>query len=539
MGDGVVTKAGTTRGRERASIGQLHPDISVTLDRVERRRAHLWGVAALFMVGVSAILAVTLSGIDASEVMPDSPTLRWSLLAIGATFLIYVVDQERRLRSLTRRLFEAEVLAAALHSRISDLTTLTRVGHLVNSYLTMEEVLEVLLDAVFELTDARRGSVTFLEGDDLVVAVSAGADAPPRGALHPADRGVAGWVVAHREPLLISGRLDTSQFPGHIERAGKPGSSISAPLMAGDELIGVLSVERGAGQPPFDEIQLRSVALFAAQAATAVINARRYEEERSRVESLATALERRSEFVATLVHELKNPLTAIVGFSSVLGQRADAVEGEVRDRMITSIGDQAQRLRDMVEEVLNVASADAGADLARKPVMIRELIDAAVASAHAVAIARDGQPRAITGTVPDDLPVVYGDATALSRVVANLLENAVKYSDAATPVHVEVTHGASEVRIGVIDNGPGIPEDQQELIFERFRRSTEGRAAGAGLGLYIVRSLVTAHGGKVWVESEPGAGSTFIVTLPVRVAERSDEVDVPEPSAVASPQSTK
>lgn len=539
MGDDVVSKDGAARSGERASIGQLHPDISVTLAKVERRRAHLWGVAALFMVGVSAILAVTLSGVDAGEVLPESPTLRWSLLAIGSTFLLYVVDQERRLRSLTRRLFEAEVLAAALHSRISDLTTLTRVGHLVNSYLTMEEVLEVLLDAVFELTDAKRGSVTFLEGDDLVVAVSAGAEAPPRGAVHPAERGVAGWVVAHREPLLISGRLDPSQFPGHIERAGTPGSSISAPMMAGDELIGVLSVERGPGQPAFDEIQLRSVALFAAQAATAVINARRYEEERSRVESLATALERRSEFVATLVHELKNPLTAIVGFSSVLGQRADALDGEARDRMITSIGEQAQRLRDMVEEVLNVASADAGADLARKPVVIRELVDAAVAGAHAVAIARDGQPRAITATVPDDLPVVYGDATALSRVVANLLENAVKYSDAATPVHVEVTRSASEVRISVIDNGPGIPQDQQELIFERFRRSTEGRAAGAGLGLYIVRSLVTAHGGKVWVESESGSGSTFVVTLPVRGADRSDEVDGPDASTtVASSQST-
>jgi signal transduction histidine kinase len=312
-------------------------------------------------------------------------------------------------------------------------------------------------------------------------------------------------------------------------------------MMAGDELIGVLSVERGPDQAAFDEIQLRSVALFAAQAATAVINARRYEEERSRVESLATALERRSEFVATLVHELKNPLTAIVGFSSVLGQRADAIDAEARDRMIASIGDQAQRLRDMVEEVLNVASADAGADLARKPVVIRELIEAAVAGANAVAIARDGQPRSITATVPDALPVVYGDATALSRVVANLLENAVKYSEAPAPVHVEVTRTDREVRINVIDNGPGIPEDQQELIFERFRRSTEGRTAGAGLGLYIVRSLVTAHGGKVWVESEPGAGATFVVTLPVRESSGTDGDDAePEPhTAVPSHQAAR
>lgn len=527
-------KDGTGPTEGGARISRLNPETDVTLEHVERQRAHLWTVAAVFILVSSITVAVALSAGRLDEILPDSPALQFALIGLGVAFVLYVVDQERNLRRLTRALFDAEILAASLRSRVQDLTTLSRVGQLVNSVLTMEEVLEVLLDAVFELTEAAKGSVLFLEDEKLRVAVSAGTNAAPRGVTVDRDRGIAGWVVTNREPLLITGRLDEDQFPGHQGHQGTPGSSISAPMMAGDDLIGVLSVERSPDSEPFNEVQLRSVSLFAAQAATAVMNARRYEEQRRTAEELADALERRSEFVATLVHELKTPLTAIVGFSNLLIQRAQDLSQDMRDQMVTSVRDQAERLRLMVEEVLRVASADAGAELSRAPVDLEEVVRASAANVRGVAVAREGTKRDIEIAIEADLPQVYGDRDALERITQNLLENAVKYSPAGSSIEVEVTSVDSGVQLSVTDHGDGIAKEELEDIFERFRRVTRGKESGVGLGLYIVRSLVAAHGGEVWAESEVGTGSTFYVSLPVRRSNSSrNGTSVPAESSEA------
>lgn len=499
------------------SVTRLDGAEQVTLETVERRRTHLWVVAGAFIVAVSAALAFTYS----NDLEPLSvPTIRYAFLGLAAGFLLYVVEQERLLRRLTRALLEAEVLAASLRERVRDLTTLTRVGRLVNSVLTMSEVLEVLLDAVFELTGATRGSVLFLTDNELEVAVSRGQDPAPVGARVPAAAGVVGWVSEHREPLLIDGALDEASYPGRWTARNASGSSICAPLVIDGELIGVMAVERPAGQHPFTEVQLRSVALFAEQAAAAVRNARRFDEERSTAERLADALERRGEFVATLVHELKSPLTAIVGFSAILAKRAEELSADARIDTVEAIRSQARRLSTMVDEVLRVASADAGADLRREEVDLAALARGCADDARAVAVGRDGVARDVIVSAPAALPPVYGDPDALGRVVANLLENAVKYSDPGSPVEVRLAAIPGSVRIDVVDHGRGIPDDQLDGVFERFRQSGGRGAGGVGLGLYIVRSLVSGHGGTVSVTSEEGHGSTFTVELPVR----SDDV---------------
>lgn len=518
--------------RERAArIARLGRESEVTLESVERRRTHLWAVAAALILGASGAVALSLSEQGISSVVPDAPLLRYALLALGGGFLVYAVEQERALRKLTRALFDAEILAASLQSRIQDLTTLSRVGRLVNSVLRMEEVLEMLLEAVFELTRASRGSVVFVEDDTAVVAVSAGADSPPAGTAVPIGVGVVGHVTRTREPLLITGNLREDQFPGSHPRT-RAGSSICAPMIVDGTVLGVLTVERPTDAAAFTEIELRSVALFAEQAATAVLNARRYEDQRSTVERLADALERRGEFVAALVHELRTPLTAILGYSRVLETRGDRIDEASRDTMIGAITNQSERLSGMIDQILKVATVDAGADLRRAELQITGIVEDAIEATLAAAAAQGDQQRDVSLEAPDELPVVHGDADAMLRVFENLLMNAVKYSAAGSPIEVRVEAPAGdggeveELVVHVRDHGSGIAPDELPHIFERFRHSDEV-AGSAGLGLYLVRSLVAAHGGRVTVDSELGVGSTFHVILPTLHADPAAD-DVPD-----------
>lgn len=493
--------------------GTPHPD----MDAVERRRAHLWTVAGVLLVSLSAAVLVLFlgQGLDTDQLLPEAPMLRYAFLGLSVAFMLYVVDQERRLRQLTRELFDERVLTASLQARIADLATLTKVGRVVNSVLTLEEVLEVILTSAFELTGATNGSVMLEEHGELRVAASAGERPAPLGAVVQLGDGVAGWVAEKQEPLLINGALSTSQFPSKRRAPrSRSRSSVIAPLIAGGELLGVLAVERPSETEAFAGTQLRSVALFAEHAATAVSNAYRYGKERDTAQQLADVLEKRAEFVATMVHELKTPLTVIIGFTSLLENKWDTLGEGRRGDILASVRGQAERLRGMVDEVLRTASAEAGADMRHQPVDLSLLLTALIESTAALAEERESQERLIRLRGADEVAIVSGDPDGLYRVFENLLENAVKYSPPGSPIEVTIARQDDEIRVHITDHGDGIPEEDVEIIFERFRRTTRTVAGGVGLGLYIVRALVQSHGGRVWVRSTVGEGTTFTVALP-------------------------
>ncbi|MDX1619543.1 MAG: ATP-binding protein [Nitriliruptorales bacterium] len=512
-----------------ADITEMRRDLP-SLEAVERRRAQLWTVAGILLLAASTavLLLITEPG-AAAEALPQSPALRWSFAGISIAFLLYVFDQERRLRRLSEALVKERVLSIALESRVKDLATLSRVGQVVNSVLTMEEVLGVILDGAFQLTDSVTGSVMLLDGDELVVEVSSGNSPAPVGARQPISSGVAGWVATRREPTLITGRLRPGQLPSLRERRREGASSVIAPLLLADELLGILTLERAAEAEPFTEWELRAVALFASHAATAVANARRYESERSTVERLADLLERRSEYVATLVHDLKAPLTAILGYLKLVRQRADRLGPEKQAEVLQRTETSAEQLLDMVEDILHNASAEAEVDIRRQPLDLNELCTELAEVTGSMAQARDGEPRSVHVEPSLEPPIVYTDPAAVRSVLVNLLENAVKYSPPGSAIDVDVQRHDTEVIVSVTDRGAGIAAQDVDRIFERFRQQDPATpSGGVGLGLYIVRSLVQALGGRVWVRSEVGEGSTFHVAFPIRAA-----TEVIEPASVS------
>lgn len=518
-----------------ADIQRMRKDLP-TLEAIERRRGQLWIVASVVMLAASASVLLLVIDPGAAEAVPDSLGVRFGFAGASIAFLLYVFDQERRLRRLSDALVRERILSAALTARVRDLSTLSRVGQVVNAVLSMREVLEVVLEGAFELTKASRGSVMLIDGDGLVVSVSAGEDPAPTGSRQPVDAGVAGWVATHREPLLISGDLRADQLPGPRSRPPGSGSSVCAPMLVADELVGVLALERHDGTEPFSEWDMRAVMLFASHAATAVNNSRRFELEHQNVERLAELVESRSESVATMVHDLKAPLTSVIGFAKLVTQRSD-LDVEARLSFVARIEQAAMQLLAMIDGVLEGASNDAQNDVRRDPVDVRHLVHELADLTASMAQGREGayRPVIVTCTEPDVRLRV--DESALRSILVNLLENAVKYGPPESMIEIGLVRSDREVRITVRDEGDGIPEDEIQTVFERFRQRdpTAPARSGVGLGLYIVRSLAQAHGGRVGVTSRVGQGTTFTVAFPDRFLVPSDRPSQPDQGEVATP----
>jgi signal transduction histidine kinase len=220
--------------------------------------------------------------------------------------------------------------------------------------------------------------------------------------------------------------------------------------------------------------------------------------------------EMRGELIATVSHELRTPLAAVYGAARTL-QRTPSGEERMRNQLIGIIGNQAERLGRIVDDILTASRAAAAGSAGRT-----EPFDT-VAVAEAVvhdAAARTGRPITLEA---EDRPRATGSPEDLRRVLDNLVDNAVKYTPEQAPIEVRVANGGDTVRIAVVDNGPGIPRNEQERIFERFYRLDPDMASGiggTGLGLYIAKQLVERMGGRLEVTSEPGRGAAFVTELP-------------------------
>ncbi len=511
---------------ENAAVDDAERQLQTTLAELERRRWHLWVVAAVLLLAISSAVVIVLGGdLSGLTVIPDSPGLPWGFLAVSVAFLLYVAEQERTMRRMTRALFDQRDRATKLQTRVDDLTTLVGAARTVNSVLAPEEVFEALLRSALELAGASSGAVFLRVRDVLTVAVSEGDQAPVRGSRIAVGQGPVGRVVETGEPQVVGGGLreDGSAVP----------SGVCAPLVVKGRRVGVLAVERSGDATPLTTADVSTVVLFAEHAATAVANASRYEQERARVAQLVDAAEQRSEFVARLVHDLRSPLVAMLGYAQLLRAQPAKMSPTQRLQALDGLTRQGERLQMMIDEVLTSASIEAGAQMRRERVDVSQLLVEARDLVRSLGAAR-AEDRLIEVDGVDDETVVWGDPEALRHVFANLVENAVKYSPPDTPISLRVERDEHAARIHVVDRGFGISADALPHVFERFRQSGHSSSGGVGLGLYIVRTLVQAHGGRIEVSSEVGVGSDFVVILPVRADDGSpwdDDEPLREPAA--------
>jgi signal transduction histidine kinase len=515
------------------------------LDRTGRQRAR---VLAIVLDGVSAIGIIAVFSYQAGEpyralyLIPIAEAaLRFGLVGglVGGVAMVaatVVVDELGpgnswravavrflvgilagivigRLRDgLEARAAEAERLRDELGRRGDILEAANRCARALGSSLEIATAFEAFILELRGLVPFDRTAIVLIEDDQAKTIATAGRGATeifPPGSIGPVRGSVLDRVRGG--DVMVRGDLAKLEYPEDALFADLGlRSEIVAPLLVGARPIGMLALSR-TEVDGFSSDDVEMVALLGRLAATAVQNIRAYEAEHQTVEELRRLSALRADFVSLVSHELRSPMAAVIGAARTLQERWRSLAPEQREAFLALIADETNRLAILIGDVLHSSQIEAGTfSYSFSDVDLGRLVEESVATASV------GQDEVrVKASVSSGLPHIHGDRERLRQVLANLIENAIKYSPSGGEVEVRAQPDNGKVRISVTDRGPGIPHDQQRLIFEKFGRADVpgGSKPGTGLGLFIARSIAEAHGGTIEVRSSPDAGSTFTLTL--------------------------
>ncbi len=424
------------------------------------------------------------------------------------------------------RLFtELQARTRDLAGSVEELKALGEVSQAVSSTLDLETVLTTIVaradqisgtdgGAIYEYDEAAEGfrlrASQKLEEELLEVLRST----PIR-----MGEGAVGRAGVTRQPVQIPDILEEGAYTGRLrevaQRAGYR-ALLAIPLLREDRLIGALVLRRRV-PGPFPEETVNLLQTFATQSVLAIQNARLFRELADKSQQLEAASQHKSEFLANMSHELRTPLNAIIGFSEVLLER---MFGEVNEKQVEYLQDilsSGQHLLSLINDILDLSKVEAGRmELALAPFHLPVTLENAVtlvkerAARHGIVPALDVDPR---------LGELVGDERKIKQVLLNLLANAVKFTPEGGRISLKAVLTDGSVEISVSDTGVGIAPEDQGAIFEEFRQvgsDDTGKREGTGLGLTLAKKFVELHGGRIWVESKVGKGSTFTFTLPVR-----------------------
>jgi signal transduction histidine kinase len=417
------------------------------------------------------------------------------------------------------RLFdEVQARTKELAKSVEELKALGDVTQAVNSTLDLETVLSTIVAKAVQLSRADSGVIyvfdeldqrfrvraTFGLSEDLVAAIRDQADA-------------IGQATLDREPQETPDIGDETPSPLRdiAMRAGLR-ARLVVPLVGPDCVIGALVIRRKQpGNFPKDTIQLLQT--FAAHSVLTIQNARLFREIEEKGRELAEASKHKSQFLANMSHELRTPLNAILGYTELI---LDSIYGEMPEKaraVLERLEANGRHLLGLINDVLDLSKIEAGQlTLSLDDYSLSDVVHGVVSAVEPLAAEKR---LAFKAEVAADLPTGRGDGRRLSQVLLNLVGNAIKFTDKGeVAVRASMTNGAFTV--AVCDTGPGIPMADQGKIFEEFQQADSSitrKKGGTGLGLSIAKRIIEMHGGRIWVESEPGKGSTFFFTLPVRV----------------------
>ena len=337
---------------------------------------------------------------------------------------------------------------------------------------------------------------------------------------HGLDESTLATLHPRLDPTILGalGRVGETVSPIRVSPAGSVATRerveqvLALPLNRDDgKLVGVIYVFRDPAAGPFEAGDLELLDLFARQAATAIEQARLAAEtlaEKNRLESM------QSSFVSIVSHELQTPVAIIKGYAGTLARPDAPWSRETVTRVAPTIEQECDPLHRLIPDLLDLSRIQAGrVAMSIGPVDLADLAES-VAERH-----RPRSPaHTVTVELPTDFPIIQGDREKLRMVLANLVDNAVKYSPEGEPITIGGRAETEHVVLWVRDEGVGIPAEETDHVFERFHRidtRLSRTTQGVGLGLYICKVIVEAHGGAIWVESPgPGRGSTFFVRLP-------------------------
>jgi signal transduction histidine kinase/ActR/RegA family two-component response regulator len=418
-----------------------------------------------------------------------------------------------------------ESRSAELASKVDQLEALSEVGEAVSSTLDLDEVLSTIVTNAVRLTGTDGGSIMeFNEADDSFSVVSAFGSSPEllarlREVRIERESTLVGKAALDRRPLEVPD-LGSSPLDPHLQILYDDGwrSVLAVPMLRQDRMVGALVIRRRT-TGSFSEDILELLQTFASQSALAILNARLFRELELNTAELQVVSRHKSEFLASMSHELRTPLNAVIGFSEVLLER---MFGELNDRQeeyLRDIWSSGKHLLELLNEILDLSKVEAGAmELDNVTFPVAAAIEYAVslvrerASVHAISLDLE---------VGDAVDMIRADELRFKQVMLNLLTNAVKFTPDGGAVTVCARTVGDELQVTVTDTGIGIAAADREQIFESFQQGRRGASQeeGTGLGLTLTRRIVDLFGGRMWLESEVGSGSTFGFAIPVGAPE--------------------
>jgi signal transduction histidine kinase len=424
---------------------------------------------------------------------------------------------------------EVKQRTAELAQSVGELRALGEVSQAVNSTINLETVLSTIVAKAVQLSGAQSGTIFVFDeasqefrmranyglADELIAAIK-------ERHIRLGDT-VMGRAVQQRKPVQI---YDVQHDPSSpvfdvILRAGFR-AHLTVPLLGADRIVGALVVRRmEAGEFPQGTVDLLQT--FAAQSVLAIQNARLFEELEDKSRQLEEASEHKSQFLANMSHELRTPLNAILGYTELI---LDRVYGEVPEKA-RGVLDRVQRngrhLLGLINDVLDLSKIEAGQlTLSLTPYSLKGIVQTVHSAIEP--LAREKRI-ALKIDVASELPQGHGDERRLTQVLLNLVGNAIKFTDVGE-VSIIGSSANGSFNVAVRDTGPGISAADQAKLFQEFQQADNPMTrnkGGTGLGLAISKRIIEMHGGKIWVESTPGLGSTFAFTLPVIVQERQHQ----------------
>ena len=338
----------------------------------------------------------------------------------------------------------------------------------------------------------------------------------------PLDReSLAGRAILDNKFVHVADILDEADVPTRgraiAEELGYRGAMIS-PMTRENTVIGAIAVVRPA-VGYFTDKQVALLKTFADQAVIAIENVRLFNEIQDKSLQLEIANRHKSEFLANMSHELRTPLNAIIGFSEVLQERMFGDMNEKQEEYINDIHGSGKHLLSLINDILDLSKVEAG-----RMELDLETFNVPAAIDNALTLIKERAGRhsiELQAAVDPEISEIKGDERKVKQILLNLLSNAVKFTPEGGRITVAARPFESMVEVSVTDTGIGIAPEDCEAVFEEFRQvgtDYTKKAEGTGLGLALTRKFVELHGGKIWVTSEVGKGSTFAFTLPISAA---------------------
>jgi signal transduction histidine kinase len=390
------------------------------------------------------------------------------------------------------------------------------------SAFDLQTVLDTLVASAARLCAADKGVIFQLHGDEYRLAANYGfspeAEAFARDhPLRPGRGSVTGRVALEGRRIHVPDVLADPDYhePGYQKAFGYR-TNLGVPLLREGTTIGVFVLTRDEVNP-FTDNQIDLVATFTDQAVIAMENVRLFNEIQDKSRQLAEASKHKSQFLANMSHELRTPMNAILGYTELI---MDNIYGEPNEKMrnvLTRVQSNGKHLLGLINDVLDLSKIEAGQlTLSLADYSVKDIVHSVFSSVESLA---KNKKLELKVELPQKLPAAHGDERRLTQVLLNLVGNSIKFTDKGeVAIKAEAANGS--FTISVRDTGPGIAVEDQHKIFEEFQQadsSTTKEKGGTGLGLAISKRIVEMHGGRLWVDSSLGHGSTFSFSIPLNV----------------------